>query len=118
MGWTFCNSYGSDIYVAIGYYNPNQCGAAGGFTKQGWWHIPPGQCVTVYGGSLRAVNSHWAFYAYSTDGRGVWQGSAGNYCTTVNSTQEFIGCWTNPYDQQVCFMMLDIDSKDNWTTTL
>jgi uncharacterized membrane protein len=117
MGLTICNEYTSDIYVAIGYSNPNQCGSAGGWTKQGWWHIAPGQCTLVYGGSLQAVNRYWAYYAYATDGKQVWQGSAGNYCTQVTN-QEFLGCWSDPSDYQICFAILDINSYDNFTLNL
>ena len=51
MGFTICNGYSSAVTVAIGYSNRSQCANAGGWIKQGWWNIAPGQCVIVYSGS-------------------------------------------------------------------
>jgi uncharacterized membrane protein len=114
MGLTICNGYSSEVTVAIGYPNSNQCANAGGWIKQGWWNIAPGQCAYVYGGSLKDVNRYWAYYAHAANGT-VWSGN--NYCTQVTN-QSFYQCWNDPSQYQICYRLLDINSNDNHTLTL
>jgi uncharacterized membrane protein len=114
MGLTICNGYSSAVTVTIGYANRDHCANAGGWIKEGWWNIAPGQCVRVYGGSLKNLNRYWTYYARTYDGAVIW---AGNYCTTVVN-KAFYQCWNNPSDYQVCYRLFDINSYDNYTLTL
>lgn len=114
MGLTICNGYSSAVTVTIGYANRDHCANAGRWIKEGWWNIAPGQCVRVYGGSLKNLNRYWTYYARTYDGAVIW---AGNYCTTV-ANRAFYQCWNNPSDYQVCYRLLDINSYDNYTLTL
>src|SRR5215831_1191973 len=116
MGLTICNGYSSDVTVAIGYADPthSKCANAGGWIKEGWWNLAPGQCVYVYDASLKDLNRYWAYYAHTTNGAVVW---AGNYCTQVTN-QAFYQCWNDPSQYQVCYRLLDINSYDNYTLTL
>jgi uncharacterized membrane protein len=114
VAFTICNGYSSAVTVAIGYSNRSQCANAGGWIKQGWWNIVPGQCVIVYSGSLKDINRYWAYYARTTDGALEW---AGNYCTSVTN-QAFYQCWNDPSDYQICYRLLDINSNDNHILTI
>ena len=63
MGLTICNKHSSAVTVTICYANRDHCVNAGGFIKEGWWNIAPGQCIRVYGGRLKDLNRYWFYYA-------------------------------------------------------
>jgi uncharacterized membrane protein len=114
MGLTICNGYSSTIYVIIAYANRDHCANAGGFIKEGWWTIHPGECKRVYGGSLKDLNRYWFYYARNRDNTYKWEG---NYCTNVPD-HAFYQCWNNPAGNQICYRRLDINSYNDYTLTL
>jgi len=121
MSLTICNDYSSLISVAIAYYNPSQCANAGKWTKAGWFNIAPGGCSVVSNANLANVNSHWLYYARTSDRTLQW---AGNYCAYVTD-KPFRMCWNEPSVDpgfirayKVCFRLLDINSKNSYTLRL
>jgi uncharacterized membrane protein len=116
-----CNEYSSLISVAIAYSNRNQCANAGGWTKVGWHNISPGQRRVVSNANLKDINSHWFYYAYTSDRKLKW---AGTYCTYVTD-KPFRMCWNEPSVDpgyirayKVCFRLLDINSYNSYTLRL
>jgi len=121
MTLTVCNEHSSPISVAIAYYNPNQCANAGNFIKVGWYNIAPGACRIVFNGNLANVNRNWLYYARTNDRTLQW---AGSYCAYVTD-KGFRMCWNEPSRDpgfirayQVCFRLLDIQSRDSYTLRL
>jgi uncharacterized membrane protein len=114
----FCNSYSEDIWVAYMFWSPDTCGGEGqAWQTIGWYHVSPGQCVTVYENSLGDVdNRYWYFYAKNADATFVWSGpvnvyvshQAFNHCLGIGTSAEFI----------VGFQLLDVGDNDNFTMTL
>ncbi len=83
MALLVLNSTSNTVYVAVGY--PNS-GCTGVTAKRGWYAVPPGRTVPIYGGSV----SGWSFWWYAEDAFGhVW---AGDSFTDVPN-EAFDMCW-------------------------
>ena len=64
-----CNHSTERASVAIGYNHEEY-----GWTSEGWWRVPIGECVTIINGSLKSRY----YYIYATGHKGgVWQGKKG-----------------------------------------
>ena len=124
MALVFCNGYPRQVWVAIMFYNPEDCGGEGGdFEMMGWWNIAPGACTTVYANDLADLNALWYYFAEADDGI-VW---AGPFEATVPTESPFGGgnsCYglgqvTSDGDfRSIGFREFNIDSNDDYTLTL
>ncbi len=109
-----CNHYPATVWVTIMWYTPN-CPDGGNWTKAGWWMIEPGQCKTVFGGSLRKVNRYFYYHAHTASGVN-WSGPyvhpvprrAFNWCERTSSTDS----------RNVGYRLLDIGRNDNYKLNL
>ena len=115
MGLTICNKHSSGVTVAICYANRDHCANAGGFIKEGWWNIAPGESVRVYGGSLKNLNRYWFYYGRTYNGSVIWAGN--NYCTNVPNKAHY-QCWNDPSGNRICYRRIDINSYDEYTLSL
>jgi uncharacterized membrane protein len=75
-GFRVCNRSGQQIDVAFGYPDRKS-----GWTSEGWWSIPRGQCHAV---AKEALTSRY-YYLYATGANGgVWQATGsqkgGHFC--------------------------------------
>jgi uncharacterized membrane protein len=83
MALNFTNAYmGSSVYLCILYSDSSNCGSGNDensqWTKMGWWEMAPGQTITAwaggFAGDVAGWNRYWYYYAYSTDGKEIWNG--------------------------------------------
>jgi len=70
--YKICNKTKTSVDAAFGYKKD------GDWVAEGWWHIEPGKCKTVYGGDLESQKYY--FYADTADGDGQWGGDY-TFCT-------------------------------------
>ena len=69
----FCNTSSGGVWLAILYYDPD-CPSK--FRDKGWWHVSVGQCVIVYGGSLRNLGGgFWYFAEDDVNHNKAWAGA-------------------------------------------
>jgi uncharacterized membrane protein len=117
MALTICNGFSTGFSIAIGWPSSNQCAQGGKWMKKGWWTLAPGRCARVYGGSLRNF-SRMAYYARTRDRTLEWRG---RLCTLVTDGV-FEHCWNHATrdgrNYQVCFRLLDINHRENYTLHL
>jgi uncharacterized membrane protein len=73
-----CNKSDERLSVSVGYNHSDY-----GWTSEGWWRIPLGECVTILKGDL----SNRYYYVYATGHKGgTWSGpksqDGGFFCIT------------------------------------
>lgn len=68
-GFRVCNRSSQRVDVAFGYPH-----AQFGWTSEGWWTIPAGECKQIMHGDL--TNRYYYLYATPSEG-GVWQAKSG-----------------------------------------
>jgi hypothetical protein len=79
----FKNYTEQTVSVAIAFEDRNLCKYNGNIGTAGWWQIPP------RGGDVHVLNTaaSWInFYAYSEDGRLIWDGAGGTRGVTMQVT--------------------------------
>jgi len=114
MGLTFCNSYATQIWTAISFWSPEDCGGEGGnWQNIGWYGVAPGSCQTVYENDLEDLNRYWYYYAEADDGA-TW---SGQYQTRIMDPEAFNICDGIGTSAQriVCFRELDVGDNDDYT---
>jgi uncharacterized membrane protein len=108
-----CNQTGNQVSIALGYR------AERGWTSEGWWVAPPGQCAVVYQGDLNKVGSSY-FYLFAADdvGGGAWDGSV-FMCTRDESFTIFgvEDCLARGYER-TGFFEVDTQDRSDWMLQL
>lgn len=105
-----CNQTGNAISIALGYKAPK------GWQSEGWWVAPPGECKSVYTGTLDA--RYYYIFAADDIGGGVWDGT--NYMCTRDENFTIYGvedCLARGYER-TGFFEVDTQNKANWTLQL
>jgi|SRR5689334_16624279 uncharacterized membrane protein len=69
----FKNNTSVAVSVAVMYYDPGSCGGDGDFSTHGWWNLQPGEEKYPFS----STNEFAYYYAFSADGRLVWNGDVG-----------------------------------------
>jgi uncharacterized membrane protein len=104
----FRNQTSSEIWVAIMFYSPDNCGHDGNWGTRGWWAINPGGEAYV----LNTNNRYAAFYAESANGA-VWTGP---YGPVYVHQQAFDSCVNigdnNPQTRVVGMQQVDMQNTD------
>jgi uncharacterized membrane protein len=67
-----CNQTSKDVWYEHA-ISDSSCGADG-IREKGWWFMGPGQCVTVFSGSMS--NRWFGYYAEASDGSLIWNGGS------------------------------------------
>jgi uncharacterized membrane protein len=108
--YDICNKSSYHAYAAFGYHD----GAA--WVSEGWWDLSPGECATVYDGTL--LNRKYYVYAESYAQDYYWSGSY-PFCasddgfTIVGDTN----CKSRGY-YEISFFEVDVGESRDWTTDL
>ena len=105
-----CNGTKSCVGVALG-YKDNE-----GWTTEGWWNLPSGNCETLLRGTLGA--RYYYVYAVNYDRGGEWSGQA-FMCTrdkefTIRGTAD---CLARGFDR-TGFFEIDTGEQPAWTVQL
>ena len=105
-----CNKTGSRVGVAVGYKEGE------GWTTEGWWNLPAGNCETVLRGAL--VARFYYIYAVDYDHGGEWSGQA-FMCTrdkefTIHGTED---CLARGFDR-TGFFEVDTGEQRSWEVRL
>lgn len=117
--WQFCNQYSSELWVAIVRYTPNCYDGndyLGDWTKEGWWHLNPGECKIVDGDDLEDVNRYYYYYAEAADGN-YWAGPIPVAYIPQEAFNLCIDTGVEP-SRELGFRELDIGDYDNYTINL
>jgi len=105
-----CNQTTNPVSIAFGYR------AERGWQSEGWWVAGPGECQTVYNGSLDARY----YYVYAADdiGGGSWDGQV-FMCTRDESFTIFgvEDCLARGYER-TGFFEVDTQNRSNWMLQL
>ncbi|MFD7236763.1 DUF1036 domain-containing protein [Streptomyces syringium] len=114
MSLIFCNRYRSLVSVC---YIKRHPPCPDGWLKRGWWNVAPGQCVTVDGANVSAVNRFWYFYAEAVDA--VWTGPFGPYCVTNQAFEWCLNrCDATSTTRRVGFREIDVNGFSTFTVNL
>ncbi len=105
-----CNKTTSRVGVAVGYKDGE------GWTTEGWWNLPAGNCETVLKGAL--VARFYYIYAVDYDHGGEWSGQA-FMCTrdkefTIHGTED---CLARGFDR-TGFFEVDTGEQRSWEVRL
>jgi uncharacterized membrane protein len=108
--YKICNKTKTAVDAAFGYKKD------GDWVAEGWWHIEPGKCKTVFGGDLESQKYY--FYADTADGDGQWGGDY-TFCTLE---KEFkiagdTNCKSRGYKPRG-FREVDVGDSSDWTSNL
>jgi uncharacterized membrane protein len=105
-----CNKTSARLGVAVGYKDGE------GWTTEGWWNLPAGNCETVLKGAL--VARFYYIYAVDYDHGGEWSGQA-FMCTrdkefTIHGTED---CLARGYER-TGFFEVDTGEQRSWEVRL
>jgi uncharacterized membrane protein len=105
-----CNQTANPVSIALGYR------AERGWQSEGWWVAGPGECKTVYNGTLDARY----YYVFAADdiGGGSWDGDV--YMCTRDETFTIFGvedCLARGYER-TGFFEVDTQNRSNWMLQL
>lgn len=105
-----CNQTTNPVSIALGYR------AERGWQSEGWWVAAPGECKTVYSGTLDA-RYYYIFAADDISG-GSWDGEV--YMCTRDETFTIFGvedCLARGYER-TGFFEVDTQNRSNWMLQL
>ncbi|MHB1111419.1 MAG: DUF1036 domain-containing protein [Devosia sp.] len=105
-----CNQTTNPVSIALGYR------AERGWQSEGWWVAAPGECKTVYSGTLDA-RYYYVFAADDISG-GSWDGEV--YMCTRDETFTIFGvedCLARGYER-TGFFEVDTQNRSNWMLQL
>jgi len=105
-----CNKSSEPVYAAFGYNDGNA------WVSEGWWNLAPGECATVYDGSL----TQRKYYAYAESHSEEWYWD-GEYPFCAQDDVFTIVGDTNCKERgfyEIDFFEIDVGEAPNYTFDL